>query len=285
MGGFAALTLGAIAQADQAIAFDPQTSINKDWRSSVGDKRWSEEMSRISPDIDDFLPLSGELKSLILFGQDVSIDAIHALRLSEIDNVCLLGIDYSAHNSALRLARRHQLDGLLASVFSDQPFQSARTSDLIDFGGWDGKKDDLIAYELFGAKHRKEDLRSLSKSAIEALPAWAFPHIEMAMIEVSQKNFENARQLLERAIELCPNYSEAHIQIGKLLLRINHIEVAKQHLKLASKLTPTRAAAHYFLAVCLEKQGNFAAAREAVQKAVDISPQWNSAHELLARVQ
>jgi tetratricopeptide (TPR) repeat protein len=285
MGGFGALLIGNLLAADVVIAFDPQTFIDEKNRAYLGDIRWASDLRKVTPIYPDIAPIINvNTKNYIVFGQDVSIDAVHALRLGDQDTVSTFAVGYSNHNSASQLARTKELDRFLSDVYQGHIQRGGELPEHFDFGRWKDRSDDYLILTLFEHKTKKLDTLEIAEKLVQRRPEWAFAQLEHAKNLLVQRRREEALTTLSKAVTIRPHYAEVRLQIGMLLSALGNQDDAIAHLEQATLLAPQRAAVFYQFGVALDRGGFKEQARSALQKACDLSPDWIAARELLSRV-
>ncbi|WP_373480503.1 hypothetical protein [Geminocystis sp.] len=93
MGGYAALLIGSLIQADQVLSFVPQTFISKWLRIINFDNRWKEQINKLHKnssiskqmfDLKVFLKNPQYKKAIIFSDRNNRLDALHASRLKSL---------------------------------------------------------------------------------------------------------------------------------------------------------------------------------------------------------
>jgi hypothetical protein len=103
-GGYAALLFGTLLQADLVLAFAPQTVIDREWLSTIGDDRWDHSLDLLERhggpdrryvDLAEALPRDGRGKTeyRIHYNAASPADESHALRLRGLPNLELVAHD------------------------------------------------------------------------------------------------------------------------------------------------------------------------------------------------
>jgi pimeloyl-ACP methyl ester carboxylesterase len=96
MGGFGALLLGALVDADEAVAIAPQTNLTTSWRATHGDDRWQAKMEEINAigyqplDLKPVLAESGMRARIFLDGSE-AVDVAHADHVRESAEIIDVG--------------------------------------------------------------------------------------------------------------------------------------------------------------------------------------------------
>lgn len=148
MGGYGAILLGSLIQADEVHAFAPQTFINKDLRQKFKDNRWQSNMDNIYNfpfkkeryfDLKDVIrKADGKTIFNIYFSNLEYLDCEHALRLQRIPNVILHKYDYDEHNLVMKLRENGSLQNILSNALEQKPtamLLSSTTYDYVIAGG------------------------------------------------------------------------------------------------------------------------------------------------------
>lgn len=128
MGGYAAMLFGMNLEVSVAIAFAPQTFINRRNRLWFRDSRWKKQMADIYKNEHKhsayfdlkkyFEPHHNKTTQIHLyFSPNHRLDAIHANRLSAIENVTLHAIDEGGHSVVKTVRDRGELTQLIKDAF------------------------------------------------------------------------------------------------------------------------------------------------------------------------
>lgn len=118
MGGFGALLYGALCDADEVVAFAPQTAIAPDVTESLGDRRWLEYQQRIASypfgDLAQIPEPQGRVS--LVYGADDLLDEAHVDHLAGAWPIFRLKIANANHNVSAVLRDSGELMALLASA-------------------------------------------------------------------------------------------------------------------------------------------------------------------------
>jgi hypothetical protein len=128
-GGFAALLFGAWCDADEAIAFSPQTFIDAENRRLAGDDRWAEQINTLHaamasrcPTLDllDVLPPDpGKTRFQVHVSTDDPLDLFHAYRIAGRGGVAIHEHERGGHRLVKTLRDRGLLQPMLLQALSD----------------------------------------------------------------------------------------------------------------------------------------------------------------------
>ncbi|MFN8594401.1 MAG: hypothetical protein U0031_23360 [Thermomicrobiales bacterium] len=124
-GGYAALLFGTLCDADEVLAFSPQTFIDPEQRQRAGDDRWAEQIDNLHAtmagrdpilDLYPILPeLEGETRYQIHVSDDDPLDLLHAERIADRG-----GVELTIHpRGGHRLVKTLRDRGLLQPMILD----------------------------------------------------------------------------------------------------------------------------------------------------------------------
>lgn len=127
MGGYAAIIIGTLINADIVHAFAPQTFLDNENRSRHKDNRWPEQIAQIPIstaesylDLADFFEhYRNDCEINIHYPDDERIDIAHALHLKNHRNVVLHRYDQGGHQLVQHLKKSGELYRLLRNSLSD----------------------------------------------------------------------------------------------------------------------------------------------------------------------
>jgi len=128
MGGYAAILFGALLQADQIIAFAPQTYIGRLKRLMTLDRRWRKQIGKIHGFVGkntNYFDLKKHLKVNAPYHADIHIyysseyrlDKLHAERLASCHNITLHAHTEGGHNVVKAIRNRGDLQGIIKNAF------------------------------------------------------------------------------------------------------------------------------------------------------------------------
>ncbi|HVY64708.1 MAG TPA: tetratricopeptide repeat protein [Gammaproteobacteria bacterium] len=83
-------------------------------------------------------------------------------------------------------------------------------------------------------------------------PAYAGPHVNLAIVYLHDKRLDDARAALDRALAIDPGHAAANTQLGILLREQGKFQEAEQAYRKALATDPNHALAHYNLGVLLD---------------------------------
>lgn len=125
-GGYAALLFGAWCDADEVLAFSPQTFIDEKNRATFGDSRWEPQIEALHASCQDrsavldllaVLPSDGDsaIAQVHVSGDD-ALDLIHARRISDRAGVQIIEHEVGGHRLVKTLRDRGLLGPLLVGA-------------------------------------------------------------------------------------------------------------------------------------------------------------------------
>lgn len=130
-GGYAALLFGALIGVDRALAFSPQTFVNRRLRFVHRDRRWAPRIDAMheSPGLDpryfDLKPVlrdaPADTRFAIYYGSRNRLDAVHARRLRRVSTVSIRPQDTDSHGVHRRMRNAGLLDGVLREAMGLAP--------------------------------------------------------------------------------------------------------------------------------------------------------------------
>jgi len=134
-GGFAALLFGSLCQADEVIAFSPQTFVDAGNRRLAGDSRWPDQIDalhqamrgrEVTLDLLDLLPgPSGKTRYQVHVSTDDPLDLLHAQRIAGRGGVEIFEHGRGGHRLVKTLRDRGLLQPMLLQALSDRHAGSA----------------------------------------------------------------------------------------------------------------------------------------------------------------
>jgi hypothetical protein len=127
-GGFAAMLFGVWCQADEVIAFSPQTFIDPLNRQQAGDTRWAEQIDplhnapRLQQAVFDLVDVLGTSELTIPIGVHVSsddeLDLLHARRIAYVPGVKIIEHANGGHRLVKTLRDRRLLQPMLLNALA-----------------------------------------------------------------------------------------------------------------------------------------------------------------------
>jgi tetratricopeptide (TPR) repeat protein len=292
-GGYAAILFGHLLEADVAIAFSPQTFLDRDNRSIFGDDRWQPQIDNLYKSINneisskylDLLNLWNnkpiKTKFYIYFGREHLLDAIHAARLQGCQNVTLQAYDGSEHNIVKTLRDL----GILKSILVDQLYQESAQ----------------IYYEQATNYTKNNDLKRAIEShlkAIEIEPNDFKYYYQLGQIYFQQKQWEEAAAIYQKAIDLGAEDACLFNRLGQTYLQQHNWSLASKYYQKALEIDPEftwigssedridKIAKFYnqFGSIC-EKQKKWQQAIEFYLQAIKIKPNLKSIYIKIRNIQ
>lgn len=121
---------------------------------------------------------------------------------------------------------------------------------------------------------------ALIRKAIEANPAVASYHVDLAHALEHQGRLEETVEAYRRALEIDPGDARAHKNLGHVLNVLDRPAEAEAAFRRA--LGPDDMEAYNYLAVVLKAQGRLDEAIEACRRAIGIKPDYAEGHVHLA---
>jgi len=113
----------------------------------------------------------------------------------------------------------------------------------------------LLGVALF-KKGLNEDARTAFRRAIELDPSIPQNHYNLALVNLSEKQYARAVGSLETFLRLDPDNPEAHLLLGRAYHNLNRTVSAIEQFKKALALAPQLPLAHYHLGYAYQSQGN-----------------------------
>ena len=131
---------------------------------------------------------------------------------------------------------------------------------------------------------RWDEAATAFRGALNANPAFAEAHNNLALMQGYQKQFEAAAASLRRALELKPDYAEAHNNLALLLKDQKKLDEAAAAFRRALEIEPALAEAQNNLALVLKDQNKLDEAASGLRRAIEINPDYATAHWNLGNV-
>ncbi len=120
------------------------------------------------------------------------------------------------------------------------------------------------------------------RRVLELVPGNALAMINLGLVELRQKNHEEARKLLRELVRRSPENGVGWLVLGTVELETNQLDAALAAFAQAVLWEPKDARTHYFLSLTLGKKGWYSGAEEEMRKAIDLNPKDPDAHYNLA---
>jgi len=135
MGGYAAILFGSLLGADTAIAFAPQTVLERGVLDEIGDHRWDKDLARVAArggldprwtDLRRVLPEVRVADTLYEVRYDplLRLDREHCERIEGLPGVRLLPREGGGHSIARDMRDRGELEPLLRGALEQAPSES-----------------------------------------------------------------------------------------------------------------------------------------------------------------
>jgi hypothetical protein len=136
MGGYAAILFGSLLRADMAIAFAPQTVLDRGVLEAIGDHRWDRDLDRVSArggldprwlDLRRALPRSraGQTRYEVLYDPQLDLDRAHCELLEGVPGVHLMPREGGGHSIARDMRDHGELEPLLRNALLVGPPDSS----------------------------------------------------------------------------------------------------------------------------------------------------------------
>ena len=276
MGGYAALLLGALIDADRTLAFGPETELKLPGsRSSrfIGDRARSAW--------DDLLPVLAtrprRTPIALLTGEADLIDLHCALRVRHLSGIMVRTLRGVGHEVPAAL---HQFDAfrpLVSAWITDGTLPPALPLEGRILEAGDAARD-----LLDGRRNRLAGDRTTARAClarcIAAYPDADVAYAEMAQLLVEERDVRAAETWIRRAIRLSADNPVHHHQLGiALSAQARHDEAAAAQ-RVALALNPRNAAFLYQLGVALSEAGKDDEALEAMGAALAANPTQSMPH-------
>ena len=144
-------------------------------------------------------------------------------------------------------------------------------------------------YQLLGValfkKGLNEDARTAFRRAIELDPSVPQNYYDLALVNLSEKQYARAVGPLEAFLRLDPNNAEAHLLLGRAYHNLNRTVPALEQFKKALTLGPQLPLAHYHLGYAYQSQGNRQAAFDEFKKEIELNPNFYDSYWLAGNIE
>ncbi|ROQ20047.1 hypothetical protein EDC38_0640 [Marinimicrobium koreense] len=121
-GGYGAIDYGLYLGADDCLAFSPQTILSSSGRAKIGDDRWEKWLGKLSDvyrrDINGCCFNGARTRLHLYYGNQDSLDRIHAEKLVDSVNVSLYEVVGARHNVPAFFKKRDALREIILNVGS-----------------------------------------------------------------------------------------------------------------------------------------------------------------------
>lgn len=142
----------------------------------------------------------------------------------------------------------------------------------------------LLGVSLF-KKGRNEEARKAFRRAIELNSALPQNYYNLALVEMSDKKYNQAAAALEADLRLEPQNAQAHLILGRAYHNLNRTLPAIEQFKKALALAPNLPLAHYHLAYALQSQGELKAALAEFKEETRVNPGFYDAYWLEGNIE
>src|SRR2546427_2091588 len=144
-------------------------------------------------------------------------------------------------------------------------------------------------YQLLGAalfkKGLNEDARTAFRRAVELDPSVPQNYYNLALVNLSDKQYARAVGPLETFLRLDPNNAEAHLLLGRAYHNLNRTGSAIEQFKKALTLAPQLPLAHYHLGYAYQSQGNQKSALDEFKKEIELNPNFYDSYWLAGNIE
>ena len=144
-------------------------------------------------------------------------------------------------------------------------------------------------YQLLGAalfkKGLNEGARTAFRRAIELDPSVPQNYYNLALVNLSEKQYARAVGPLETFLRLDPDNAEAHLLLGRAYHNLNRTVPAIEQFKKALALAPQLPLAHYHLGYAYQSQGNRKPALDEFKREIELNPNFYDSYWLAGDIE
>lgn len=144
-------------------------------------------------------------------------------------------------------------------------------------------------YQLFGAALFKKgaagEARQAFQRAIALDPKVVQNYFNLALVDLSEKNYPEAEKSLETFVHLEPGNAQAHLLLGRAYHNLNLTLPAIEQFKKALALSPQLPLVHYHLGYAYQSQGNLTAALAEYQQEMKQNPGFPDVYWLAGNIE
>jgi len=123
------------------------------------------------------------------------------------------------------------------------------------------------------------------RRAIELDPSVPENYYNLALVNLSEKQYARAVPALEAYLRLEPLNAQAHLLLGRAYHNLNQTEPAINQFKRAVTIQPQLLLAHYHLGYAYQSQGNLKAALEEFNREVERNPGFYDSYWLAGNIE
>ena len=142
----------------------------------------------------------------------------------------------------------------------------------------------LLGVVLF-KKGANEEARSAFHRAIELDASIPENYYDLALVDLSEKQYARAAPSLEAYLRLEPRNAEAHVLLGRAYHNLNQTAPAIEQFKKAIVIEPQLPLTHYHLGYAYQSQGNLEGALEEFKKEIEHNPNFYDSYWLAGNIQ
>jgi tetratricopeptide (TPR) repeat protein len=142
----------------------------------------------------------------------------------------------------------------------------------------------LLGVVLF-KKGSNEPARIAFRRAIELDPGIAQNYYDLALVDLSEKQYALAVSPLEACLRLDRLNAQAHVLLGRAYHNLNQTGPAIEQFEKALAIQPRLPLAHYHLGYAYQSQGNLKAALEQFKKEIQNNPDFYDSYWLAGNIE
>jgi len=142
----------------------------------------------------------------------------------------------------------------------------------------------LLGVVLF-KKGANEEAETALRRAIELDPSIPQNYYNLALVNLSEKQYARAVPTLEKYLRLEPLNAQAHVLLGRAYHNLNQTAPAIDQFKKALTIQSQLPLAHYHLGYAYQSQGNLKAALEEFKKEVECNPGFYDSYWLAGNIE
>lgn len=142
----------------------------------------------------------------------------------------------------------------------------------------------LLGVVLF-KKGANEEADAAFRRAIELDPSIPQNYYDLALVNLSQKQYARAVPALEACLRLEPLNAQAHLLLGRADHNLNQTAQAIEQFKKALAIQPQLPLAHYHLGYAYQSQGDLKAALAEFKKEIECNPSFYDSYWLTGNIE
>jgi pimeloyl-ACP methyl ester carboxylesterase len=281
MGGYAALLFAGLLKADAAIAFAPQTYLDRRLPHTPT------SASKAQPwfDLATELPVQmlAETEVCFVYGSDDIVDIWNVTRMAALSHARRLAVHDQHHLVIKHMVQNgdfvrlvgHYCGGLELSLES-RIDPRTEAPDVVELVGR------LVPMLYLGAPDDEAD--DLCGRLIALHPDWAMPHAVQALIEKKRRRWTDAERCMARAAELSPKSLGFGLEHARLLMKLGQEAEAIIVLRRCLTLRRSDYATMCSLAILEARAGRRDVALATLETAIQVRPRLQRAQALRDRL-